>query len=493
MTSPRSPDPGWTRAVWVLLIVTSAIYFLGDNEADNDLWIHLLTGKRILLSGHLPRFDDLSYTAAGAAWVDHEWLSQIVLAEMFALGGGAALWIWKSVIGLLTAWLVWLPVSRRSRSFWVRGPVMILVVAVLARGFAARPQILTYLGLAALLAWLDRRDGEGASSWMEIAGVTCAFVLWENSHAGFAIGIAVLGLMAMLPPRKGSAWRWATLLAATAAIALNPYGPSLFAYVAREISTPHPITEWQPVSPLDPTHLPFLLLLGALVVTAPFARTLRRRPWFAVLVAIVAVMGLVHRRHTPLLAVCAATPVAEGLEALLSRLRQRSLALSATAVGAIGAGLLGLSAVQVAGLARRLAEEGPRLVYRAADYPVGAVAFLRARGMGGNLALPLGWGGYVLWHTSPAIKVSLDGRFATVYSARVVEENFAFFRNESERLLTDYATDLVLTAPGLSPAVRRDPAWHVIYRDEVSSILARGGEPSPVVVGHNPRQRIPFP
>ncbi len=491
MTASSSAAPTWTRAAWILLIITSAIHFLGDNEADNDLWIHLLTGKRILLSGHLPRFDDLSYTAAGAAWVDHEWLSEIVLAKVFELGGGAGLWLFKSAIGLLTAWLVWLPVSRRSRSFWVRGPVMVLALAVLGRGFAARPQLFTYLGLAALLAWLDRRDGEGAASWVEIAGVTAVFALWGNAHAGFAIGIGVLGLMALLPPWKGDAWRWATLLAAGGAIALNPYGLSLFVYVAREISTPHPITEWQSVSFLDPTHLPFLLLLAALIVAAPFARTLLRRPWWAALVAIVAILGLVHRRHTPLLALCAAAPVAEGLETLLSRLRQRSFALSATALGAIGAGLVGLAAVQVAGLARQLLREGPRIVYAAADYPVGAVAFLRARGIGGNLALPLEWGGYVLWHASPAVKVSLDGRFVTVYPARVVEENFAFFRNESERLLTDYPTDLILTAPGLSPAVRRDPAWHVIYRDEVSSLLAR--EPAPAVAGHNPQRRIPFP
>jgi len=32
---------------------------------------------------------------------------------------------------------------------------MVLVLAAMARGYAVRPQIVTYLGVAALLAWLN--------------------------------------------------------------------------------------------------------------------------------------------------------------------------------------------------------------------------------------------------------------------------------------------------------------------------------------------------
>src|SRR5262249_18608609 len=70
------------------------------------------------------------------------------------------------------------------------------------------------------------------------------------------------------------------------------------------------------------------------------------------------------------------------------------------------------------------------VVYAAADYPVGALRFLRERGTRGNLALPLDWGSYALWQVAPAVRVSLDGRFATVYPPAVVEDNFAFFRGD---------------------------------------------------------------
>src|SRR5689334_7923001 len=106
-------------SAWALLAISSALYFLGDHEADNDLRMHLYSGRRILAEGALPRLDDASYTAAGLPWVDHEWLSQIGLATLFAGGGSTALWLAKLAIALATAALLWSMVRRHARSPWV--------------------------------------------------------------------------------------------------------------------------------------------------------------------------------------------------------------------------------------------------------------------------------------------------------------------------------------------------------------------------------------
>ena len=59
MTSTRR----W-GAVWALLVASSGVYFLGDNEADNDLWVHVRIGLQVIAEG-VPRVDTWSYTAAG--------------------------------------------------------------------------------------------------------------------------------------------------------------------------------------------------------------------------------------------------------------------------------------------------------------------------------------------------------------------------------------------------------------------------------------------
>ena len=152
--------------------------------------------------------------------------------------------------------------------------------------------------------------------------------------------------------------------------------------------------------------------------------------------------------------------------------------------------------MQTTHVVQRFARDGFRIVYEGADYPAGAVRFMKTEQLSGNLAVPLDWGGYVLWHTAPDIKVSLDGRFATVYPASVVETNFAFFRADGDpgaaRLLDEYPTTLVLAPSGAATPVHHRANWRVLYRDEVAELYG-SGEPQATEVGHAPTGRPPFP
>lgn len=493
----------WVARAWTLLALSSAFYFLADNEADNDLWVHLFSGREILNGGTVPRIDTFSYTANGLPWVDHEWLAQAAYAAVFAAVGPAGLWLGKLLVALLTAAVLWRSVARYSRSAWVRGPLLVLLFATLARGYAIRPQIVTYLAVAVLLARLDEIDESGrrAPAWRMLAVIGIGFALWANAHAGFIVGIGILGLYAALPR-----WPWrddgiappplplrcAILGVAAAAACITPYGPSLFAYIAGELQAPHPLTEWQPVALGDAAHLPFQLLLIAVVVTLPFARMLRERPWRAAVVAIVAVMALRHQRHTPLLALCAAAPLAEQAEAALAWAKTKwGLRLSLPATAVVGIAVLGLALTQLVLRGTGLWQARGGIVYLADEYPVGALRYLRERGVRGNLALPLDWGGYALWHAAPAIRVSLDGRFATLYPPAVVADNFAFFAGDGARLLDAYETDLLLVPSGATTTVSGRAGWHTLHADAVATLLgkreAAGGR------GDAPSGWLPFP
>ncbi|MEO8606057.1 MAG: hypothetical protein ABI629_26035, partial [bacterium] len=233
----------WLVRAWALLVASSALYFLADNEADNDLWMHLFSGRRILASGAVPRLDDASYTAVGLPWVDHEWLTQVLFAWSFAHGGSTALWLLKLGVALLTAVVVWLSLARHASTWWVRGPVMVLALATLSRGYAVRPQIITMLGVAALLAWLDRR--ETRLGWPALAGVAAAFAVWSNAHGAVVVGLGIVGLYALDGLRPGQrpevslSSRVALLGVVLVAVCLTPYGADLFAYVIRELRAPH--------------------------------------------------------------------------------------------------------------------------------------------------------------------------------------------------------------------------------------------------------------
>ncbi len=86
---PTSADapPNWSR-LWAVVLAATFLSFFFANEADNDLWGHVLFGRDMLSQHALPRTDTYSYTATGAPWVNHEWLAQVLFAVAYGIGGG---------------------------------------------------------------------------------------------------------------------------------------------------------------------------------------------------------------------------------------------------------------------------------------------------------------------------------------------------------------------------------------------------------------------
>ncbi len=478
------------NAVWLLFAATSALYFLAGNEADNDLWVHLLLGKRMLASGAIPRVDDLSFTATGAPWVDHEWLAQLLFAFVFDTAGAGGLWLAKTAIGLAAAWLIWRSIRRSDAPVPLQVFVMVLTMAAMSRGFANRPQVFTYLFVPALLAWLDsmRNKPVPLSTAIPLAAVwMCA---WSNLHGAFIVGLGILGLWSISPPWNHLPARLVLPAVGLAAACLNPYGPYLFTYIWGELSVPHPLTEWQPVRFGDPAQWPFWAMLITTALTLPLTRTLRESPWRAALLLITAVLAVRHQRHVPLFAICAAAPLADQLAAAAARMR--NFHLSEAAARIIGGAVLLMAILQVGLFAARTIEENGTIVYQADEYPVGAVRLMQERELHGDLALPLDWGAYALWHLSPELRVSMDGRFATVYSPAVVEQNFDFFGGVNDDLLVQHRPDYVLTMSNVTMRALPSHGYQPIYRDQVAVLYARTDRAA-LSTAKAPSGRIPFP
>ena len=462
--------------VWAFLLLSSVAYFFSINEADNDLWGHVLFGSQIIAQRAVPWVDAYSYTVAGQPWVNHEWLSQVILAAAYRWAGSPGLLLLKFGIATLTFLLLFRMIRRRSATPYIWGTVGLLAIAVLARGFAIRPQIFTYCG-AALTLWLidGYRRGQRRALWF----LPLLFLAWVNMHGGFILGLGILGVYACATLLRDAPrpWQpWAALTASVVVTALNPYGPRLLLYIWNELSRSHPITEWQRAAPTDAAQFVFFALFAALVATLPLRRNWRDDGWEAVLAVGVGVLALRHQRHTPVFALCAAAPLAAQLEQTRDWVARRSsFALSPGAQRIVSFGIVALALLQLSLTGMRLWRDGLRVIYEPGDYPVAAVRALRDAGASLNLAVPLDWGEYVLWFLAPQVKVSIDGRFATVFPEQVVEDNFAFFTSAPtwRRLLEQYPTEAVLVPADWSSPIRRDPGWQRAYGDTVAEIYVR--------------------
>ncbi|MFI5253967.1 MAG: hypothetical protein ACHQ15_00705, partial [Candidatus Limnocylindrales bacterium] len=209
-----------------------AVAFLALRPAvDSDYGWHLANGRHLADGVLLGGIDVYSWTAAGAAWVAHEWLTE---AAMAALHDGLGPMAVSIAAALVVAGAFALVVARLRR----RSVSRTAVLATIAVGFAGtlvsmgvRPQILELLYLATTLlavdAWFHDRLPR---RWLWVAAGLGALV-WANTHGSFVLLPVILGLTA-LAAVLGRAPRWPEMAGATVVAAImplaNPWGPALY-------------------------------------------------------------------------------------------------------------------------------------------------------------------------------------------------------------------------------------------------------------------------
>jgi hypothetical protein len=106
-----------------------------------------------------------------------------------------------------------------------------------------------------------------------------------------------------------------------------------------------------------------------------------------------------------------------------------------------------------------------------------AAKILTGRGARGRMLTYFDYGEYAIWHLSPDIVVSMDGRRETVYSNEAVERQFRFYTVPGERkeIVSALKPDYIWMPSNLD--VTKDLAsdgWKPIFEGPQSVILARG-------------------
>ncbi|MEA3227139.1 MAG: hypothetical protein U9Q07_14415, partial [Planctomycetota bacterium] len=72
--------------IFALLVVSANIEI-----KDLDLWLHIAMGRFITIHRYIPKVDMLSCSIAGTPWVNHEWLFQVIVYNIFHAWGAQGL------------------------------------------------------------------------------------------------------------------------------------------------------------------------------------------------------------------------------------------------------------------------------------------------------------------------------------------------------------------------------------------------------------------
>ena len=401
-------------------------------------------------------------------------------------------------MGVLTiAPIVW--AHRRNRL----EPVTVVLVAVLLAlnlwpGWTVRPQLFTY----AFLSWLglimtEQARGSRRLLWC----VPLIMVGWTNSHGGFLAGLGifgvhVLGELVKETRQRSAGWsgRWLELvsvsLATLAAVLVNPYGIGLLIWVWDSVTWPRPeISEWWPISIFSLQYLSFKVLVLLSMVAISFTR--RQRSWTQVaILALTAMQAFSHRRHTPLFAILATYWIPEYLDDCLLRFREwvaRKTKLVSADFGSMRMHHIALVGLALLFIVLSFVQMGSLRVERS-TYPVAAFEFIERSGLQGRMVTEFNWGQYCLYAFWPRILVSVDGRFDTAYSRKVLDVNLDFMMGNNPRSRNrspktgPFQADRVLDlgGPNLAlidrqrtecvRAIEQRTDWVLLYQDALAQI-----------------------
>ena len=471
----------------LLLVLCAAFHLFAYVSADPDLWGHLKFGQAHWESGLLSKTDIYSFTAFGRKWINHEWLTELIFYLLFNTFKDAGLLFGKLFVGLAVVSVMLVTCRVRRSSPVITACVMMASVWAMKPGFMIRPQLFSFLFFSIYLLLFHlffKRKINFLFCMPFIMGI------WVNLHGGFLMGGALITVIvawetiahAIYKDRSQKLkqlWVWAVITAA--AVLLNPYGYRLIVFLYKSLSLPREITEWMPVTLQDTSFFHFKIIGAAILVVLLFSGR-RNQGWEVTVLIFTGFFALKHQRNIVFFGITAAPYLAAGITTMVHSAARRygRLILSNSFQILIGI-VFTVAAVWHAILGGNIyTRSGGGIVVDPNTYPVSAVEFLKQNRFQGNLFVFFDWGEYAIWKLYPDCKVSIDGRFRTVYPESVIRDHFTSADHVAKmiRVLAKYPADILLypRTPFTASLMEEKKMWVYVYSDRLSLVFLRRNE-----------------
>ncbi|MEA2581760.1 MAG: hypothetical protein QOE83_2652 [Actinomycetota bacterium] len=450
----------------IALIVPALVSFVSKTSTI-DLAYHIRAGLQILSTHVVPRVDTYSFGATGHAWFDQQWLSQVLFASAWKLGGWPTILALRGVLVSVAEGALYL--ACRWQGARVRTAVFLSVGGLLIAlpNLNARPQIFA-VPLFTVTLWL--LASRHVHPW-RLALIPVIAVAWSNLHGSFPLALLLVGLALaadLLHRDFRSAGRTGLVLAGVAlATAVTPFGPHVWSYVWSLLRDPQirkGVSEWEPPGFDSVWGVTFWVSAAGALVLAWFRRAHLRVVDLLTLVAF-GFMAAEAGRNELWWGLAVAVVVAAWLPA-------RAVATEGATPARRREGLPIKVALAVATLALlpwwRGENPGPFLT----EAPTGVVTAVRAQPAGSRVFAPQTWGSW-FEKEAPSQLVFLDSRielyppplwqdYVTMFNAQPGwESEMARWRVEVVALPKD--------AP-LASVISHATGWERIYAGEDGAV-----------------------
>ena len=286
----------WPLIIGVLSAIGVLVFSRYQTLGDPDTFLHLRIGQWIIDHFTIPRVDLFSHSLVGEKWIAHEWLSGVILATIYRLGGwGGLVLLVAACLSITLAYLMGY-LQKRVPPIYAIFFTGLTFFAV-STHLLARPHILVWPLLVIWVGTLITAQEQNRRPPFLLIGL---MILWVNLHGSFIFGIAIILPIALeaiiLSPaqlRRSTIQNWLVFFViASLACLINPQGFAGAIFPLQILNLQHlgAIHEWMPyqfkgINPLEILLFTYFILALLGLLRLPIIR-------------IVMVVGLVHMALT---------------------------------------------------------------------------------------------------------------------------------------------------------------------------------------------------
>jgi hypothetical protein len=500
---PSFADVFFLVLIGILAFSPMSAGLLGDADTG---W-HIRSGEQILATHAIPRTDPFSYTKHGEPWYAWEWMYDVVIGAIHHVSGLNGVVFFTAAAISVTFALLFRFILRRSGNLAVAAFLTLLATAAAQVHMLARPHVLSWLFTLLWVETLCRFDDGKRSAllWLPLL-----MLLWANLHAGFILGLGLLGIFTMgciwkflTAPRDGDRQKIAQLLIVFSVCLLTtlltPYGYRLHIHVSQYLSNSflmNNIDEFK-----SPNFHVFVYEYFELYIPLAIAGAVLGRERLT-LTGLLLLMfslhaGLYAARNIPISAIIMSlvlgpllTPALSPRSDGSSRLRWlgsildagRGISDSMTRLESQLHGHALVAVVMAASVA--LVLNGGRVRSRQIlsahfdekTFPQKAAQFIAQRGIRDHLFSSDTWGAYLIYRLYPGTQVYFDDRHDFYGEAFVKEYGKAILGSRQWREPLDrYQVKWVLMPvdSALSSLLRESGDWRAEYDDGLAILFTR--------------------
>ena len=465
-------------------------------QSDGDLSAHIRMGNTILSTARIPAHSLASYTAASDPMIAHAWLSEIIFATLFRLGGLPLLSAVSGIVIGLTHGMIAIFLRKRGADPRWAFLAALISLSLASTHWLTRPHMFSIVGAALTLFLLESNPKHRQLLFIPL------YAIWANLHGGWLYGLMMIGAFiagelaeALLSSENRNEWLGrakrdftAFLIAAVATIA-NPFGLSLHKEVFSAVTSStlaNNMAEFLAPNFQDAGQWPFLLALLLTVVL--FSYTTRRPPlpWL-ILIVMSLFFALRSFRNIALFGVSAWPLIAlHAARAWPARKRPFPFFTEFARLdpnARIGILMMPVTVLMLAlGLNRGYI--GPLSVipdhFSPKAFPTVAVDRARNARLDGRVFDAWGWGGYIMY-AWPEARLHVDPlKFndVTMRSYSTIEDMRPGWQHELDKW--NIKTVIVNSSSPFAKGLELEPKWKIWYRDSLATVFrpAAAADPS---------------